>query len=126
MNLASNTALPGIDQAVQGRRHPFDDGMLDPPLHVRDGVAGVTLIPAPVEVLGDRPKLHDQIVGQILRLELAAFFAPEPEQGGFVAAHDYPGIGATDETTPIQIELWHKYTPLPIMPIYGAACAGRF
>ena len=56
------------------------------------------------------PKLDDQIARQILRLELAAFFAPQPNQQGFIAAHDHPGIGATDEITPIQIEFLHAYT----------------
>ena len=49
----------GIDHPVQGGRHPFDDGMLDPPLHVLDGMTGVALVPAPVEVLGDGAELDD-------------------------------------------------------------------
>ena len=71
--------------------------MLDPPLHVLDGVAGVALIPAPVEVLGDRAELDDQVVGEVLRLDLAALLAPQPDQGGLVVAHDDPGIRAADE-----------------------------
>ena len=39
------------------------DGMLNPPLHVLDGVTGVALVPAPVEVLGDGAELDDQVVG---------------------------------------------------------------
>ena len=35
----------GIDHPVQGGRHPFDDRMLDPPLHVLDGMTGVALVP---------------------------------------------------------------------------------
>ena len=87
----------GINQAIQRRRHPFDDGMLDPPLHVLDGVAGVALIPAPVEVLGDRAQLDDQIVGEILRLDLAALLPPQPNEHRLVAAHDHPGVRAADE-----------------------------
>ena len=81
----------GIDQAIQRRRHPFDHRMLDFSLHVLDGKAGVALIPAPVEVLGDRAKLHDQIVGEIFRLDLAALLPPQPNQHRLVATHDNCG-----------------------------------
>ena len=70
----------GIDQAVQGCGHPRADGMLNPALHVLDRLTGVALVPAPVEVLGDGAELNDQVVGEVLRLELAAFLAPEAEQ----------------------------------------------
>ena len=55
------------------------------------------LVPAPVEVLGDDAELDDEVAGQVLRLDLAALFPPEPEQGGLVVAHDDPGVGAADE-----------------------------
>jgi hypothetical protein len=58
----------GINQAVQGCRHPLIDGMLDPALGVLDRLAGVALIPAPVEVLGDGAELDDQVAGEVLRL----------------------------------------------------------
>jgi hypothetical protein len=35
--------------------------MLDMPLHVFDGITGVALKPASIEVLGDAAKLDDQI-----------------------------------------------------------------
>ena len=70
----------GINEAIQSRRHPLMDGVLNPPLHVLDAVTGVALIPAPVEVLGDRAELDDQVVGEILRLDLAALLAPQPNQ----------------------------------------------
>ena len=54
--------------------------MLQSALHVLDGKAGVALIPAPVEVLGDRSELHDQIIGEIFRLDLAALLPPQPNQ----------------------------------------------
>jgi len=53
-----------------------DHRMLYPPLHVLDGLAGASLIPAPIEVLGDLPELDDKIVGEIFRFDLAAFFPP--------------------------------------------------
>ena len=52
----------------------------------------------PVELLGGGAELHDQVAGQVLRLDLAALFAPEPDQGGLVASHDDPGVGAADES----------------------------
>jgi hypothetical protein len=67
----------GVDEAVQRRRHPFDDRMLDPPLHGLDGLPGVALIPAPVEVLGNAAELDDQDVGKIFRLGLSSLLAPE-------------------------------------------------
>ena len=39
---------------------------------------------------------------EILGLNFAAFFAPQPHQKGFVVAHDHPGIRAPDEKTPIK------------------------
>ena len=31
------------------------------------------------------------------RLDLAALFPPQPQQGGLVVAHDHPGVGAADK-----------------------------
>ena len=62
------------------------------------GVAGVALVPAPVEVLGDGAELDDQVVGKVFGLDLPAFLAPQPNQTGLVIAHDDPGIRAADET----------------------------
>ena len=45
------------------------------------------------------PELDDEVAGQVLRLDLAAFFPPEAEQGGFVIAHDDPGVRAADEVS---------------------------
>ena len=50
--------------------------MVDPPLDVRDDLAGIGLVPAPIEVLGDKAKLDDEVAGQVLRLRFAAFFPP--------------------------------------------------
>ena len=68
-------------------------------------LAGVALVPVPVELLGHEPELDDEVAGQVLRLGLAALFPPEPEQGGFVSPHDDPGIGAADEGSAAQIEI---------------------
>ena len=89
---------PGaLDHPVDGCRHPAFDRMEDLPLHLGDDLAGIALVPVPIEVLGDHPELDDQIAGQVLRFDLAALFAPKPEQGGLVVAHDDPGVRAADE-----------------------------
>ena len=49
------------------------------------------------------PELHDEVAGQVLRLGLAAFLAPKADQGGFVAAHDDPGVRAADEGAAVLI-----------------------
>ena len=43
------------------------------------------------------PELDDEIAGQILWLDLAALFPPEPEQGILIIAHDDPGVRAADK-----------------------------
>ena len=68
--------------------------MLDAALHVTDLPAGIAFVPGAIEVLGRRPELHDEIAGEVLRLGLAPFLAPEADQGGFIAAHDDPGVRA--------------------------------
>jgi hypothetical protein len=91
----------GVHPSVQRRRHPFVDGMRDPLLHVLDGVAGVTLIPAAVEVLGHGTELDDQVVGKILRSDLTALLLPQPQQGGLVITHDDPCIRSADRMAAI-------------------------
>ena len=71
--------------------------VLDPALDVTDQLAGVALVPGAVEGLGCGSELHDEVPRQILWLGLAAFLAPEANQGGFIAAHDDPGVGAADK-----------------------------
>ena len=71
--------------------------MPDPALHVADLPAGVALVPGAIELLGCSPELHDQIAGEIVSLDLASLLAPKPDQGGFIVAHDDPGIRAADE-----------------------------
>src|SRR5215469_12626252 len=46
-----------FNDSVKGRRHPRNGRVLHKALDVSDGAAGVALIPASVEVLGDFPKL---------------------------------------------------------------------
>jgi DNA-binding XRE family transcriptional regulator len=55
----------------------------------------IAFVPVPVEVLGrNGPELDDEVAREILRIDLAPFFAPHAEQCRLVIAHDDPGIGA--------------------------------
>jgi hypothetical protein len=75
--------------------------MKDLPLHLDHDVTGVSLIPVSVERLGDAAKLDDQVSREVLGLYLAPLLPPEPEQGGFVVAHDDPCIRCPDEAAPV-------------------------
>ena len=71
--------------------------MAGPLLDVCDDLPGIGLVPAPIKLLGGEAELHDQVAGQVLRLDFAALFPPQPQQGGLVVAHDDPGVRAADE-----------------------------
>ena len=75
--------------------------MKDPLLDVRNHLPGIGLIPAPVQVLGHQTKLDDEVPRKVLRLDLAAFLAPEPYQGRLIVPHNDPGVRAADESSPI-------------------------
>ena len=66
--------------------------MFDAALNVFDDPPGIALVPCAVERLGGDPELHDEVAGQVLWLGLSAFLAPKPHKGGFIAAHDDPGV----------------------------------
>ena len=87
--------------------------MPHPTLHVADLPAGIALVPGAIEVLGCRPELHDEVAGQVLRLGLAAFLAPQADQGGFIAAHDDPGVRAADEVPAARLMFVHVFAPEP-------------
>ena len=65
--------------------------MPDLALNVCNDLACVGLIPASVKVLGYDPELDDEVAGEILRLDLAALFPPQPKQRILVVPHDDPG-----------------------------------
>ena len=122
MNLASNTAPVALDHAVEGGRHPSLDRMKHLALHLGDDLAGIALVPVPVEVLGHGAELDDQVVRQVLRLDLAALFPPQPEQGGFIVAHDDPGVRAADERCACLAEFsyplqWRAHGQSPAEPV---------
>ena len=62
------------------------------PLDLRYRVAGIALKPASVQVLGCRAELDGQVVGQVLRFDVTAFFMPQTQHRSLVLAHDDPGI----------------------------------
>jgi len=93
MNLASNTApvastMPSSVAAIQLHR------VVNLPLHLGDDVAGVALIPMPVERLGHRAELDNKVARQILRLYFAALLPPETNQGHLIFPHDDSGVRA--------------------------------
>jgi hypothetical protein len=70
-------------------------------LNIQDHLPGIGLIPAPVQLFGRQPELDDEVAREVFGLDLAALFAPEADQGGFVIAHDDPGIRAADEVAAV-------------------------
>jgi hypothetical protein len=54
-------------------------------------------IPGAVEILGDKPQLHDEVARQVGGFGLATLFLPQPDQRVLVAAHDDAGVRAADE-----------------------------
>jgi hypothetical protein len=44
-------------------------------------LAGIRLIPAPIQVLGRYPELDNEIARKVLGLNFAPLFLPEPEEG---------------------------------------------
>src|SRR5208337_4042201 len=57
----------------------------------------VAFVPTPVERFGCDAKLDDEIVGEVLRLGLAALFLPQPDEGRLVGAHYDPRVRTADE-----------------------------
>src|ERR1700704_2460923 len=66
-------------------------------LDVFNGLAGIELVPAPVQVLGHQTELDDEVPGEVLGLGLAALLPPQAQEGVLVGPHDDPSIRATDE-----------------------------
>jgi hypothetical protein len=60
-------------------------------------VPGISFVPPAIEDFGYDPKLDNKVAGQILRVDLTAFFSPEAMECGFVLAHNDPGIRATNK-----------------------------
>src|SRR5262245_6200915 len=90
--------------------------MLDAALDVSDLVAGVALVPRPIELLGSPPELHDEVTREVLGLGLASLLTPKLDQGGLVAAHDDAGVGAADEMAAVSVLFeHHMFAPEPMV-----------
>ena len=76
MNLASNTAPVAAIRPSNVAAIHLSAGCRVLLLHVRENLTGIGLIPAPVQVLGRKPELNDEIARQVLRLDLATLFLP--------------------------------------------------
>ena len=50
--------------------------MAGPLLDICDDPSRVGLVPAPVQLLGGEAELHNQVAGQVLWVDFAAFFLP--------------------------------------------------
>ena len=107
----------GLDHAVERGRHPADRRMLHAALDVGDDLAGIAFVPAAIEVLGGEPELDDEVAREVLRLDLAPFFPPEPQQGGLVLAHDDPGVRAADEGAAVLVGLFQLGTFMLSLPL---------
>jgi hypothetical protein len=92
--------ITALHASIQSRAHPAQHGVADLTLDVDDHLSGIGLIPASVQLLGRNPELHDEITGQVLRFDLAALLAPQPDQGGFLIPHDDAGVRTADEVSP--------------------------
>ena len=66
----------GHNTPVKGCRHPAQRRLPDMPLNIGDDFPGLGLVPAAVQLLGDNSELDSEVAGQILRLDLGAFFPP--------------------------------------------------
>ncbi len=73
--------------------------MADLPLDVGNHLAGIDFIPAPIEILGHRPKLDDEVTGQVLWLNLTPLLALEPKERLLIVTHDDTGVRAADESS---------------------------
>jgi hypothetical protein len=86
--------------AVQGGAHPSDSWVPNMMLHVGNDLSGIGLVPTPVQLLSSQSELDEKVGGEVLRLDLAAFFPPKPQEGGLIVPHDDPGVRAADEVSP--------------------------
>jgi hypothetical protein len=75
--------------------------MSNPPLNVFDCVPRAALVPGPVQLLGYRTELDDQILAQVLRSDFASLFSPKPNELRRVGSHDDPGVRAADKAAAV-------------------------
>jgi hypothetical protein len=78
--------ITALNPSVERRRHPPQRRVPDSLLDIGDDLAGISLVPAAIELLRSDTQLDDEIAGEVLGLDFAAFFSPEPDEGGLIAA----------------------------------------
>ena len=66
-------------------------------LNAFDRLPSIALVPMPIEGFSCYAEQDDEVAGEVLWLGLAPLLAPEMDKGGFIVAHDYPGVRAADE-----------------------------
>src|SRR5262249_7973016 len=93
--------IAALHTAVESRAHPAQNGMSNIFLNIRDHLAGIGLIPAPVQVFGRQAELDEEVAGQVLRLNLPSLLAPQPDQSDFVIPHDDAGFRTANERTAV-------------------------
>jgi hypothetical protein len=64
-----------------------------------DCLPGIALVPMPIERFSHHAELDDEVAGEVLRLGLAPFLAPEADQGSLIVAHNDPGVRAAYKGT---------------------------
>jgi hypothetical protein len=94
-----------LDHSVEGGGHPSQDGMMGAPLDIPDHLAGVGLIPTPVQVLGHTAQLDKEVAGQVLRLHFSTLLLPQAQEGGLVAAHNDASVRAADHLPAREIDI---------------------
>ena len=117
--LGLEDGLRPLHDPVEGGRHPRNGRMPDPALNVPDRPSGVALVPGAVELLGGRPELDDEVAGQVLRLDIAPFLPPQADEGGFVVAHDDPGVRAADKGAAALVRLCPQYLEFMTPSAFG-------
>jgi hypothetical protein len=93
--------VAALNPAIERCPHPPQCRVPDLFLDICNDLAGIGLIPVPVQLLSGQPKLDNEIAGQVLRLDLASFFLPKAEEGTFIIVHNDPSIRAADEVAAV-------------------------
>jgi hypothetical protein len=78
-------------------------------------LSGVLFVPPPVQRLGHRAKLDQEVARQVLGVDLASLFIPKPDQRRLVLPHDDPGVRPTYERAAMSDRLASKRAH-PILP----------
>src|SRR5215469_5351293 len=87
-----------LNPAIKSCGHPTVNAVKNMALDIGNGLAGVLLVPLPVQWLRHGAELDKEVARQVFRLDLPALFLPKPNQRRLVVAHDDPGIRAANKT----------------------------